>query len=173
LIRGDRPSGLQLAGIVVAIVGVVLASRTPKGHGERVTTRAIALAVIAAISLGVLVVLLDEGGRIDAAWTTAMIRVSALSLLALAVLVRRPSFSMRRVELGTLVVVGLLDTGANLVFALASSTGQLLSVVAVLAALYPVTTVLLARGVLHERLARLQVAGVVAAFVGVAFLALG
>ena len=173
LARGDRPSGLQLAGIVVAIVGVVLASRTPEGHGEPVTARAVVLAVIAAVSLGVLVVLLDEGGRIDPAWTSAMVRVSALTLLAVAVLVRRPSFAMAGIQLGTLVVVGLLDNGANLLFALASSTGQLLSVIAVLAALYPVSTVLLARGVLHERLARVQVVGVVLAFVGVALLALG
>ena len=89
-----------------------------------------------------------------------MVRVSALTLLAVAVLVRRPSFAMARIQLGTLVVVGLLDNGANLLFALASSTGQLLSVIAVLAALYPVTTVLLARGVLHERLARIQIVGV-------------
>jgi len=66
-----------------------------------------------------------------------------------------------------------LDNGANLLFAIASSTGQLLSVLAVLAALYPVSTVLLARIVLHERLARVQVAGVVLAFVGIALLALG
>ena len=173
LVRGDRPSGLQFAGIVVAIVGVVLASRTPEGHGEPVTARAIVLAVIAAVSLGVLVVLLDEGGRTDPAWTSTMVRVSALTLLAVAVLVRRPSFAMARVQLGTLVVVGLLDNGANLLFAIASSTGQLLSVIAVLAALYPVSTVLLARGVLHERLAHVQVVGVALAFVGVALLALG
>ena len=189
LVRGDRPSGLQLAGIVVAIVGVVLASRTPEGHGEPVTARAIVLAVIAAVSLGVLVVLLDEGGRIDPAWTSTMVRVSALTLLAVALVVRRPSFAMARIQLGTLVVVGLLDNGANLLFAIASSTGQLLSVIAVLArkgiflnsvgdvallaALYPVSTVLLARMVLHERLARVQVVGVVLAFVGVALLALG
>ena len=39
------PSRLQLAGIVLAIVGVVLASRTPEGHGEPVTARAMVLAV--------------------------------------------------------------------------------------------------------------------------------
>jgi drug/metabolite transporter (DMT)-like permease len=102
-----------------------------------------------------------------------MVRVSALTLLAVALVVRRPSVAMARIQLGTLVVVGLLDNGANLLFAIASSTGQLLSVIAVLAALYPVSTVLLARGVLHERLARVQVVGVVLAFVGVALLALG
>lgn len=173
LVRGDRPSGLQLAGIAVAIVGVVLASRTPHGHGERVTARAVGLALIAAATLGLLVVLLDEGGRTDPAWTATMVRVGALTLLAFGVAVRRPSFRLTRTQLATLVVVGLLDNGANLMFALASSTGQLLSVIAVLAALYPVSTVLLARGVLHERLAPSQTTGVVAAFVGVALLALG
>jgi drug/metabolite transporter (DMT)-like permease len=173
LVRGDRPTGLQLAGIAVAIVGVVLASRSPQGRGEPVTGRAIGLAIVAAISLGILVVLLDEGGRTDPAWTATMVRVAALTLLAIGVVIRRPSFHLARVQIGTLVVVGLLDNGANLLFALASSTGQLLSVIAVLASLYPVSTVLLARGILHERLARSQIVGVVGAFAGVALLALG
>jgi drug/metabolite transporter (DMT)-like permease len=45
--------------------------------------------------------------------------------------------------------------------------------VAVLGSLYPVSTVLLARFILHERLVRPQVVGVTAAFVGVALIAIG
>jgi drug/metabolite transporter (DMT)-like permease len=127
LVRGDRPSGLQLAGIVVAIVGVVLASRTPEGTGNRHRPRDRAGG--------------DRRGEPRRPGGAAGRRgphrprvdlgdgaVSALTLLAVAVLVRRPSFAMARIQLGTLVVVGLLDNGANLLFALASSTGQLLSV---------------------------------------------
>jgi drug/metabolite transporter (DMT)-like permease len=173
LVRGDRPTSLQLVGIMAAIVGVLLASRAPEGHGEPVTTRAVVLSSIAAVAFGALLVFLDLGARIDAEWTTVSVRVGAVALLVPILLVVRPSFAMSRIQVGTLVLVGVLDNGANLSFAIAASTGQLLSVIAVLAALYPVATVLLARGVLHERLARSQTVGVVAAFTGIALIALG
>ena len=63
---------------------------------------------------------------------------------------------------------------ANGAFALASDTeGALVSVTAVLASLYPVVTVLLARQVHGERLRAVQVAGVAGALGGVALLAGG
>jgi drug/metabolite transporter (DMT)-like permease len=67
----------------------------------------------------------------------------------------------------------VLDTGANLTFALAAGAGGLLTLNAVVASLYPVTTVLLARGVLGERLTSLQLGGVVVALAGVALIAGG
>ncbi|HEY6567955.1 MAG TPA: DMT family transporter, partial [Actinomycetota bacterium] len=173
LVRGDRPTSVQLVGIAAAIVGVLLASRAPEGHGEPVTTRAVVLSSIAAVAFGALLVFLDQGARIDPEWTTVSVRIGAVALLVPIVVIARPSFSTSRHQFGTLVMVGLLDNGANLSFAIAASTGQLLSVIAVLAALYPVATVLLARGVLHERLARSQTVGVIAAFTGIALIALG
>ena len=68
--------------------------------------------------------------------------------------------------------VGALDNAANVMFAVAAGEG-LLTLVSVLGSLYPVATVLLARWFLHERLARWQVVGVAAAFVGVAMIAAG
>ena len=61
---------------------------------------------------------------------------------------------------------------ANALFGLASTRG-LLSVVSVLAQLYPIATVLLARLVLHERISRPQQVGVAAAFGGVALITAG
>ncbi len=173
LAKGDRPATLQLVGIVVAIAGILLASRSPVGHGQPVTARAVLLSATAAVAFGVLVIFLDRGARIDPVWTTVSVRIGAVALLALILLAVRPSFAMTRPQLGTLVLLGLLDNGSNLLFAVAASTGQLLSVIAVLAALYPVTTVLLARVVLLERLARSQTVGVAAAFVGIALIAAG
>ena len=53
----------------------------------------------------------------------------------------------------------MLDAVANVLYLLAVREG-LLSVVSVLAALYPVSTVLLARVVLHERFATIQRIGI-------------
>ena len=67
---------------------------------------------------------------------------------------------------------GALDAAANLLFAAGSQRG-LVSVVAVLASLYPVVTVALAATLLHERLGRLQAAGAAIALAGVAMIAAG
>ena len=64
------------------------------------------------------------------------------------------------------------DLGANLTFGIASTKGYV-SITSVLASLFPVVTVLLARFVLHERLRRIQIVGVVVTMVGVAFIAAG
>lgn len=171
LIRGERPEPIQLVGVALALTGVVLAARHRDEAGDRVHPRAVVLAVVAAVCLGFLVVLLDVAGRESPAWAVLMVRVGALTLLAAALLVRRPSFSMDRGQLGTLAGVGVLDNGANLLFVLAAQRG-LLSLISVLASLYPVTTVLLARVALNERLSRIQIVGVAAALTGVALIAL-
>ena len=64
------------------------------------------------------------------------------------------------------VLVGLADTAANLAYAVAS-TRALLSLVGVLASLYPVVTVALARLLLHERLRPSQWIGALLASAGV------
>ncbi|MGZ4126373.1 MAG: EamA family transporter [Actinomycetota bacterium] len=171
--RGDHPSAVQVAGIALAVLGVILASRSlDEGSGRR-TAVGVGLALIAAVTLGVLVVLLDEIGRTDPLWGVLMVRVSALTLLSIALLVRRPSLRMSFRDLRWLVAVGVLDNGSNLLFALAADAGGLLALTSVLGSLYPVATVVLARLVLHERLERHQAAGVAAALVGVALIAGG
>ena len=98
--------------------------------------------------------------------------VSASSFVALTAIVLRPSFRLGERDLPVLLLIGVLDTAGNALFAVAT-TESLLSVAAVLGQLYPVVTVLLARIVLHERISAAQAAGVISAFAGVALLTLG
>ncbi len=68
--------------------------------------------------------------------------------------------------------VGAFDVAANVFFGLAASRG-LVSVVSVLAALYPVVTVALAWLVLKERTSAWQRVGAAAALAGAALIAAG
>ena len=173
LARGESPSLLQLAGIAVALGGVVLASGPELSGGAPV--RPLLLAVVSAVAFGWVAVLVAEGskGASGSILTTLLVmRTSSVGLLVATWLVRRQGLGLRRPDLPVLAAVGVGDLGANASFALASRSG-LLSVVAVLASLYPVVTVLLARQLHAERLRPIQVAGVVGTLGGVALLAAG
>lgn len=78
----------------------------------------------------------------------------------------RKSLRVSRPGLRTIVVAGLLDMTANVLYVVAAHAGAL-SIVAVLTSLYPAGTVALAAVVLHERLVRAQWTGVAIAFAGV------
>jgi drug/metabolite transporter (DMT)-like permease len=71
-----------------------------------------------------------------------------------------------------LVAAGTLDVSATGLYGLSNTKGAL-SIVAVVGSLYPLTTVVLARVVLGERIRRVQRVGVAAAIAGVAMIAAG
>jgi drug/metabolite transporter (DMT)-like permease len=173
VVTGERPSAVQGAGIGLALAGIVLASRDPDaaGRGRGVAT-GVGLALVAALSFGLLLVALGAASEGDALWGTLAMRTTSFAVLAASAVVLRASVALHRGDLPTLLVVGLLDTAGNALFALAS-TESLLSVAAVLAQVYPVVTVILARVVLGERIARPQQVGVVAALVGVTLITAG
>ncbi len=173
ILAGERPSPAQAAGIGLAVAGVVLASRTQGAdgrHGSR--AEGVGLALVAALAFGLLLVALGEASEGDPYWGTLAMRGASFSLIVLAALVLRPSVSLRERDLPILLLVGVLDTAGNALFAVAT-TKSLLAVVAVLGQLYPVVTVLLARLVLGERISRGQGVGVLSAFAGVALITAG
>jgi drug/metabolite transporter (DMT)-like permease len=172
LVRGERPGPLQLAGVAVAIAGIVSAARAPDPDGGR-STKGLGLAALAALAIGMLTVALDGAGREDPFWATLAVRAGALSALAVAFAVRRPALSLGGRDGLRIALTGVLDNGANLAFAMAADAGGLLALNGVLGSLYPVTTVVLARVLLRERMTGPQRAGVVAALAGVALIAAG
>ena len=174
LARGDAPSAVTSIGIVVALTGAVSASG-PDLHGST-GARPVVLAALSAVCFGVAMVLLAQGARADPVMSLwGMRTTSVLGLTVGILLVARPRprpSSMQRRDVWLIAVAGVGDASANLLFSLASLRGYI-SVVAVLASLYPAMTVLLARVVLHQRLLRVQLVGVAAALGGVVLVSLG
>ena len=177
-LQGDSPTGAQAAGIATAAVGVVLASgpgRAAERAGSEI--RALGLAVLAAGGFGAVTVCLAFGARSSVTMTLLTMRVETLLVLGgVALFAGHRGWSgparVAREDLPALAVIGAADMGANATYAVASTRGDL-SLVAVLASLYPAVTVLLARQVHRERLRPVQAAGVVVALVGVSLIAAG
>jgi drug/metabolite transporter (DMT)-like permease len=170
---GERPGTIAALGALLAIGGAVLASVEERRSEIPNRARAIGLAVVAAGALGLFTYFLGLGSREGSPLSTlAGARVGSLGLLLLLALGRRDSLRVGRSWVLPILAIGLCDVGANALFAVATRHG-LLSLVSVLGSLYPIATLFLAYVLLHERLTRLQLAGVATALAGVAALSAG
>ena len=173
LARGERPSTLQLIGVGLAVVGVIAASieKVVETHGSRIGA-GVGFALLAALGFGASISALSKAAAGGALWAPLPMRLVGISLILGVVYFLRPSAEGLRTSWRLLVGIGVCDTGANMLFGLAS-TRALLSVASVLASLYPVVLVALARVLLHERIAKHQLGGVVLALTGVALISAG
>jgi drug/metabolite transporter (DMT)-like permease len=168
---GEHPAVLQYAGIVVAVIAVALLS----GGGTRaarLVRGTLLLAVGAGLGFGLFYVGIARTSMSADLWPLVAARGASVAVLlaASAATHRLPSFGAAN----PLVIVGagVFDVSANALYLLAVH-GGLLSIVAVLVSLYPVSTVLCSMLVLGERLRAPQVAGVGAALVAVALITAG
>jgi drug/metabolite transporter (DMT)-like permease len=167
---GDRPELWQWLGIAAALGGVFLASREP-GRGGRVAA-GVGLALLAAIGFGGYFPAMHAAGNADFWWASLIFRMTSASVILAAVATRRPSLRVEPVQVPLLALIGIGDMLGNLLFAAASTSG-LVSITSVLASLYPIVTVVLARLVLKERVARSQEAGIALTLAGVALISAG
>ncbi|MEU5312622.1 EamA family transporter [Streptomyces sp. NPDC021562] len=169
--EGDRPGPAGLIGLPLALAAVVLVSAGPGAGAARPSRTALTLALGAGAAIALQLVFLHQApaGSGVAPLIVGRAVSSAVTLTTAGLLHRRlgpekPAYAMA-------AGAGVLDSLANLLFLLAARSGDL-TVVAVITALYPTATVLLARGVLAERIHRGQLLGLGAAAVAVGLLAL-
>lgn len=172
LTRGDSVSFLQEIGFVAALGGTLLTSLEHGGERPRFAAGA-GWAILAVVGFGGYYIPLHASAAHDWLWPSLVFRMVSVTIVWSALLATRGSVRGSRVHLPALVAVGILDTGGNALFAAASSSHGLLSVVSVLASLYPAVTVLLARLALGERVERSQDAGVLLTLAGVALISAG
>jgi drug/metabolite transporter (DMT)-like permease len=172
IVQGEEPAVLALAGVLVAIPGVVLVAREPDPEWRAAGRTAIGLAAGAALGFGAFFLLLDLSAGDQPAWTVVAARIGGVTILLAAALALRPSLAIPRSMVPALLAIGLLDVLANSLFAVATNHG-LLALISVAGSLYSAVTVLLAWFILGERLAPSQRRGVVIALAGVALIAAG
>lgn len=168
---GERPGVLQVGGIALALAGVALASREPAAHGGG-RAAGVGLALVAALGFGLYFVFLDRAAEASVPYAVSTARGVSSLLAVAAALAVGASLRPEARHVPALVLVGLCDVGANVLFGLATTRG-FLSVVSVLSSLYPIVTVGLAAFLLHERIAPAQRLGVAGALAGAAMITAG
>ncbi|MCS5734582.1 DMT family transporter [Herbiconiux daphne] len=201
LLSGERLPLIGYIALAIALVAVVLVGFVPEKGAARPSLRGLVMAVGSGALIGVFLVVIDltpaDSGLAPLLLSRAVNTVvtgAAVGVLALLALRRRraadPALTApaadgpatptpadaavprwARNALALAIVCGVVDALANVLLLLALRAGEL-TVVSVLTALYPAGTVVLAAVLLKERVAPVQVVGLVLAFVAAAMLSL-
>jgi len=171
LVQGEHLTAAGLVGLPLALVAVVLVSAGPGVRSARPSRVALLLAFGAGAAIALQLVFLHQAPPDSGVAPLIVGRTvsSAIALTAAGLMHRR--LGPERPAYALSAAAGALDSVANLLFLIAARSGDL-AVVAVIVALYPAGTVLLARRVLNERLHRGQLIGLGVAAVAVSLLAL-
>jgi drug/metabolite transporter (DMT)-like permease len=173
LATGDNPAQSQMLGMVAAIGGSVLAAQERDSGGTYKRLAAGAdLAASSAVAIGIFFIVMDQASEVDPFWASLLMRGSYCLFLLPIVLLVRPSLRVGRSHLPAIVTMGIVDALAGFAYALATTKGML-SIVSVLASLYPAVVVLLSVTILRERPQPVQFIGVVLAMGGVVLISLG
>jgi drug/metabolite transporter (DMT)-like permease len=195
ILGGDRLAPIGYFALGLALVAVVLVGFVPEKGAVRPSLRGILFAVGSGAMIGVLLIMLDlspdDSGLVPLMFNRAVnASILGMTVLVLALLAG-PRRSRARGEdavagaigsgNGTVLslrnalilafVCGLVDATANTLLLLGLRLGEL-SVISVLTALYPAGTIILAAIVLRERVAPVQIVGLVLALIAAALLAL-
>jgi uncharacterized membrane protein len=188
VVLGDRPSIVAWAGVVLALPAIWLVSTSDGATSDEgasapgaATKPRFGLAsgalegLVAGLCFALLFVGLNFAGDGSGLWP--VVAGQAAGVIALAIVLvgtvrRLGGVRMGRRDAALTTSVGVIGAAAAIAYFL-STQGGLLSIVAVLTSLYPAVTVLLARMVLNEAIARRQAVGLVLAGIAVALIVLG
>ncbi|MFN8375059.1 MAG: DMT family transporter [Anaerolineae bacterium] len=165
------PAPIQIVGFVLAFVGIIFISRSTsndKGHGG------LGWAVTAGITIGFYFIVMQQINAESLFVPLTIVRVvsSALMLVFAFVGYRSLAWIPKGAALPLAALAGVMDITGSALYVLAGEQGQL-SVVAMLAALYPASTVLLARLILKEQTNRTQNISIVAIMLAIALVTIG
>jgi drug/metabolite transporter (DMT)-like permease len=163
LAAGERPGGLAYIGMVVAIVAVALVSGAVGTRHVATRASTILFALLAGLGFAVIFIALGKTHSASGVWPLVSSRLTSVVLLGGFMVVTRRGVRGHMSAWRIAALAGTLDMSANFLYLLAVHRG-LLSIVVVVVALYPVSTVVLAFGLDRERVSRSQAIGMALAF---------
>jgi drug/metabolite transporter (DMT)-like permease len=168
--RGNRPSGLVLVGVVVAIPSLLVVMYSPALKGT--LRRGVGLSLMASVLFGISFALVGEAGEDSGVWAPAGQRVTALVvMLALATARGVPRLPPRPL-LGPMLISGTCGSLAIVAFALGAQQGSL-AAVAVSASMFPAVSATLAAVFDEDTLRWWQMIGILGVVGGISLMALG
>ena len=176
---GQELSELSLVAVAMLLVAVVLVGFVPSSDLRLPSPVAMLYSLGAGLGFAGIFIFLDSSAKASGVGPLITMRITGIVLLSAAVLLVSLKTRSKVLEPGLkdgkvlllIAAAGSLDSIANISFLVATREGAL-AVAAVLTALYPVGTIVLARLVLKERIARTQTLGIAIAMAACALLAL-
>lgn len=161
LLNGERLNLLAVIGMITAAIAVILVSQEVNAH-QKIAFSTIAISLTSGSLIGTYLTLIGTSSDDSGIWTATIARWFSAILVLAVVLATVRNFERSSYPWLLVIISGVLDAAANGIFQIATQNGML-AIVAVLGSLYPATTALLARFILHERLHKIQITGVVLA----------
>jgi drug/metabolite transporter (DMT)-like permease len=155
------PGPLRIAGFVIAGIAIWMIAVGPTHEAlpeAKQQSGTMGLALISGIGFGIYFVSLKYAGSAGLIWPMATARMGSLSICSLTLLAvtlhkrgqAEPRRPFPKAAVLWCLATALLDTSGNLLFIAATRAGRL-DVAAVLASLYPASTILLAAMTLNEK----------------------
>ena len=166
LVDGDSLSILQIAGILVGLISIALASgvslQTFKGPIAGLRD-----GILAGLGFGGFYIVIENTSNDTEPWGAVASRLFPLLILIFILFLIKDKPKPSKEAFPFIVGSGLSNACASTCFLLAVNRG-LLSVTSLLSALYPAITVVLAHFLIKEKMTRTQVFGVLAAIFSMA-----
>ena len=162
VLSGERPSGSAWIGILLAVVAVALVADVLGKHDLPTPPRVIWMAVAAGLGFGMIFVCMGNASHDHGVWPLFGQRLVSVPTVAAIALLQTRSISVPKNVFLLSIAAGVLDTSANGLYLLATSA-ELMSIVSVVVAMYPVATIFLAMTLDHERLHKSQGVGLLLA----------
>ena len=171
------PGSLHLVGFLLAAGAIWLIANGPKTAAAPSGT--LLLSVAAGLGFGLYFVALRMAGPGGVLWPLALSRSISISICLAGIAwmawrsqaIPSTGHSLSRSAVQWALATALLDTAGNLLFIAAARAGRL-DIAAVLASLYPASTILLAAWILRERPGRQQAVGMGLAAIAVVLITL-